>query len=155
MIALYILYLLYQTIGVQQLVLAGQISEALRLVHSSYPGLLEGHKELLFRLKCRQFVEMLTGNDTKELYENTTSPLQQTSPTLQSPTPPLLHSPRLSGSSHSVASNGTVASNGLVHTNGVQSDDSEDEDNSMEVEQSSPRCENSSSNTGEYPVVVS
>lgn len=146
-------YLLYQTIGIQQLVLAGQISEALRLVHSSYPGLLEGHKELLFRLKCRQFVEMLTGNDTKELYEHTTSPLQQTSPTLQSPTPPLLHSPRLSGSSHSVASNGTVASNGLVHTNGVQSD-SEDEDNPMEVEQSSPHCDNNSNNTGEYPGVV-
>jgi len=97
---------------------------------------------------------MLTGNDTKELYEHTSSPLQQTnplqqqqqtSPTLQSPTPPLLHSPRLSGSSHSVASNGTVASNGLVHTNGVQSDDSEDEGNTMDVEQSSPRLDNTSS----------
>ena len=38
----------------------------LRLVRSSYPGLLESNQELLFKLKCRQFVEMIAGYDTAE-----------------------------------------------------------------------------------------
>ena len=33
------------------------------MVRVSYPGLLEADKELLFRLKCRQFVEMIAGCD--------------------------------------------------------------------------------------------
>ena len=149
---------------IQQLVLSGQISEALRLVYSSYPGLLETHKELLFRLKCQQFVEMLVGNDAKELYEQTNSPttsLHSPAPSLHShsPTPPL-QSPSMaslrttlhdSRSSLSVT-NGTAtsASNGLVHTNGVESEDSEGEEDKMEVEHNSPLC-SPHSDCGEYP----
>lgn len=29
----------------------------------SYPGLLENNQNLLFMLKCRQFVEMVNGSD--------------------------------------------------------------------------------------------
>lgn len=53
--------------GIQSLVLRGRISEAVRLVRSSYPGLLENNLELMFRLKCRQFVEMIGGYDTVDL----------------------------------------------------------------------------------------
>ena len=49
--------------GIQKLVMAGRVSEAVSMVQTSYPGLLEGNKELLFRLKCRQFVEMIAGCD--------------------------------------------------------------------------------------------
>lgn len=144
--------------------LNGQISEAIRLVHSSYPGLLDTHKELLFRLKCQQFVEMLVGNDSKELYEQTSSPttslhspapsLHSPVPSLHSPTPPV-QSPSLRTTLHSRSSlsvtNGT-ASNGLVHSNGVESEDSEvDEEDKMEVEQQhSPLC-SPHSDCGEYP----
>lgn len=41
----------------------GHVSEALKLVRIAYPKLLETNKELLFRLKCRQFVEMIGGCD--------------------------------------------------------------------------------------------
>lgn len=151
---------------IQQLVLTGQISEALRLVNSSYPGLLESHKELLFKLKCQQFVEMLVGNDSKELYEQAGSPttsLHSPAPSvhspLHSPTPPL-QSPsvtplRTNATLHNRASlnvtNGT-ASNGLVHTNGVESEDSEVEEDKMEVEQqhTSPLC-SPHTDYGEYP----
>lgn len=51
---------------IQLLVLAGRISEAMRLVESSYPGLLASNPELLFKLKCRQFVEMIGGYDRGE-----------------------------------------------------------------------------------------
>ena len=151
-------------IGIQQLVLSGQISEALRLVYSSYPGLLEAHKELLFRLKCQQFVEMLVGNDAKELYEQTGSPTTSLhspapslhSPVSHSPTPPLqspsmtpLRTTMHSRSSLSVT-NGTAAANGLVHTNGVESEDSEVEEDKMEVEHNSPLC-SPHSDCGEYP----
>lgn len=146
--------------GIQQLVLTGQISEALRLVYSSYPGLLESNKELLFRLKCQQFIEMLIGNDSRELYEQTGSPTtslhspapstHSPAPSLHSPTPPL-QSPSvtplrtstttLHNRSCANVTNGT-ASNGLVHTNGVESEDSEvEEEDKMEVEQQhSPLC---------------
>lgn len=35
------------------------IEHTLRL----YPGLLENNKNLLFMLKCRQFIEMVNGSD--------------------------------------------------------------------------------------------
>ncbi len=41
----------------------GRVSEAMRLVRVAYPGLLEKNKELLFKLKCRQFVEIISGHD--------------------------------------------------------------------------------------------
>ena len=43
--------------------MAGRVSEAVGVVQASYPGLLETNEELLFRLKCRQFVEMIAGCD--------------------------------------------------------------------------------------------
>ena len=44
--------------------MSGHVTEALRLVGVAYPGLLDKDRELLFRLRCRQFVEMVAGNDT-------------------------------------------------------------------------------------------
>ena len=49
--------------GIQDCVLRGQISEALKLVRRAYPGILDSNKQLLFKLKCRQFVEMIGGCD--------------------------------------------------------------------------------------------
>ena len=48
------------------MVLAGCISEAMQLVEASYPGLLASNPQLLFKLKCRQFVEMIGGYDRGE-----------------------------------------------------------------------------------------
>ena len=50
-------------LGIQACLLSGRVSEALHLVRLAYPGLLEANKELLFKLKCRQFVEMIGGCD--------------------------------------------------------------------------------------------
>lgn len=50
-------------LGIQDSVLRGQISEALKLVRLAYPGILAKNKQLLFKLKCRQFVEMIGGYD--------------------------------------------------------------------------------------------
>ena len=49
--------------GIQSCILRGRVTEALRLVRLTYPNLLEKNKELLFKLKCRQFVEMISGFD--------------------------------------------------------------------------------------------
>jgi len=43
--------------------MSGHVTEALRLVGVAYPGLLEKDRELFFKLKCRQFVEMVSGHD--------------------------------------------------------------------------------------------
>ena len=47
--------------------LQGRVSDAVRVVQASYPGLLENSPELLFKLRCRQFVEMIGGCDTADL----------------------------------------------------------------------------------------
>lgn len=52
-------------IGVSKLVLGGRIGEAIELTRRLYPGLLDGDHELLFLLKCRQFVEMVNGTDSE------------------------------------------------------------------------------------------
>ena len=45
------------------MVLKGRISRAVRAVEQLFPGMLEKEKELLFQLKCRQFVEIVAGCD--------------------------------------------------------------------------------------------
>ena len=54
--------------------MAGRVSEAVRVVQASYPGLLETNRELLFRLKCRQFIEMIAGCDRADLSPPMTTP---------------------------------------------------------------------------------
>ncbi|XP_034061769.1 LOW QUALITY PROTEIN: ran-binding protein 10 [Gymnodraco acuticeps] len=48
---------------IQKLVLAGRVGEAIEATQQLYPGLLEHNPNLLFMLKCRQFVEMVNGTD--------------------------------------------------------------------------------------------
>jgi Ran-binding protein 9/10 len=50
---------------VSRLVLAGRIGEAIEATRRLYPGLLERDPDLLFLLKCRQFVEMVNGSDSE------------------------------------------------------------------------------------------
>ncbi|XP_035218800.1 ran-binding protein 9-like isoform X1 [Stegodyphus dumicola] len=50
---------------IQKLVLAGRMGEAIQTTQNLYPGLLEQNPNLLFMLKCRQFVEMVNGTDSE------------------------------------------------------------------------------------------
>ena len=54
-------------VEIQSLILSGRLHEAIATTEARYPGLLDRHKELLFRLKCRQFIEMISGADTSAL----------------------------------------------------------------------------------------
>ena len=51
--------------GIQKLVLAGRMGEAIKTTQELYPGLLERNANLLFMLKCRQFIEMVNGTDSE------------------------------------------------------------------------------------------
>jgi CTLH/CRA C-terminal to LisH motif domain len=50
----------------------GRIGQAIEQTTRSYPGLLESNQNLMFMLKCRQFVEMVNGSDmdvsTREIF---------------------------------------------------------------------------------------
>ncbi|KAK7595097.1 hypothetical protein V9T40_001530 [Parthenolecanium corni] len=48
-----------------KLVLNGKMGEAIETTSKIYPGLLQHNRNLLFMLKCRQFVEMVNGTDTE------------------------------------------------------------------------------------------
>ncbi|XP_030759134.1 ran-binding protein 9 isoform X2 [Sitophilus oryzae] len=48
---------------IQKLVLSGRMGEAIDKTTKLYPGLLENNQNLMFMLKCRQFVEMVNGSD--------------------------------------------------------------------------------------------
>ncbi|CAL8374781.1 unnamed protein product [Arctogadus glacialis] len=50
---------------IQKLVLAGRVGEAIEETQQLYPDLLEHNPNLLFMLKCRQFVEMVNGTDSE------------------------------------------------------------------------------------------
>ncbi|XP_074644705.1 ran-binding protein 9-like [Tubulanus polymorphus] len=50
---------------IQKLVLAGRMGEAIETTQQLYPGLLERNANLLFMLKCRQFIEMVNGTDSE------------------------------------------------------------------------------------------
>ncbi|CAF93033.1 unnamed protein product [Tetraodon nigroviridis] len=62
---------------IQKLVLAGRVGEAIQVTQQLYPGLLEHNPNLLFVLKCRQFVEMVNGTDSEVCCLNVHSPKSQ------------------------------------------------------------------------------
>ena len=105
--------------------LAGRIGEAIDTTQKLYPGLLERNQNLLFLLKCRQFVEMVSGHDSevRGIGMHSPSSSNKSSP-CSSPTH--LHSTGNGVSTLSHSSNGIV-SNGVQ--NGVR-----EEDILMEVE---------------------
>ncbi|XP_017785174.1 PREDICTED: ran-binding protein 9 isoform X2 [Nicrophorus vespilloides] len=69
-----------------KLVLAGRMGEAIDKTIRVYPGLLENNQNLLFMLKCRQFVEMVNGTDVEVCPRRN---LGVYSPTYTSPSSPI------------------------------------------------------------------
>lgn len=59
------LMLIFSFTGIQRLVLGGRMGEAIEATQQLYPGLLERDANLLFMLKCRQFIEMVNGTDSE------------------------------------------------------------------------------------------
>lgn len=49
---------------IQQLVLSGRISEAIKLTNLHCPNLLQNNPNLMFALRCRQFVELISGAES-------------------------------------------------------------------------------------------
>lgn len=45
------------------MVMSGRMGKAIEHTQRSYPSVLESNLNLLFTLKCRQFVEMVNGSD--------------------------------------------------------------------------------------------
>lgn len=64
---------------IQKLVLAGRVGEAIEATQQLYPGLLDHNPNLLFMLKCRQFVEMVNGTDSEVRRLTVRSPKSQDS----------------------------------------------------------------------------
>uniref|UniRef100_A0AAQ4RXI1 RAN binding protein 10 n=1 Tax=Gasterosteus aculeatus aculeatus TaxID=481459 RepID=A0AAQ4RXI1_GASAC len=64
---------------IQKLVLAGRVGEAIEATQQLYPTLLEHNPNLLFMLKCRQFVEMVNGTDSEVCCLSVRSPKSQDS----------------------------------------------------------------------------
>ncbi|XP_055531855.1 ran-binding protein 9 isoform X1 [Wyeomyia smithii] len=59
-----------------KLVLSGRMGQAIEQTVHLYPGLLESNQNLLFMLKCRQFIEMVNGSDFDLGGSTHTSPVQ-------------------------------------------------------------------------------
>ena len=88
------------------MILTGRISESIDTTQSLYPGLLDRNLDLLFKLKCRQFVEMVSGCDS-EVKPSAHSPTRsgKSSPNA-SPSRTLSHSSLVSNTSSTSATNG-------------------------------------------------
>ena len=59
------------------MVLDGRMGEAIEKTQQLYPGLLDQNKNLLFMLKCRQFIEMVNGTDSEVRGSTLCSPKSQ------------------------------------------------------------------------------
>uniref|UniRef100_A0A673J1M4 Ran-binding protein 10-like n=1 Tax=Sinocyclocheilus rhinocerous TaxID=307959 RepID=A0A673J1M4_9TELE len=100
---------------IQKLVLAGRVGEAIDATQQLYPGLLEHNPNLLFMLKCRQFVEMVNGTDSEVRCFSVHSPKSQDS----YPGSPNL-SPRHGATNahlHNTGADSPTCSNGVTPTN--------------------------------------
>jgi hypothetical protein len=117
-------------LGIQKLVLAGRIGEAIETTQKLYPGLLERNQNLLFLLKCRQFVEMVSGHDSEVRGPGAYSPSRSNkSSPCSSPTHP--HGSSSSGNS---VNSSPHSSNGCV-SNGIQNGVGRDVETLMEIEE--------------------
>ncbi|CAB4014161.1 Ran-binding 9 [Paramuricea clavata] len=115
---------------IQKLVLAGRVGEAIEMTQKLYPGLLERNQNLLFLLKCRQFVEMVSGHDSEVRGPGAYSPSRSNkSSPCSSPTHP--HSSSSGGNS---LNSSPHSSNGFV-SNGVQNGVGRDVETLMEIEE--------------------
>nr|XP_056718798.1 ran-binding protein 10 isoform X2 [Euleptes europaea] len=104
---------------IQKLVLAGRVGEAIEATQQLYPGLLEHNPNLLFMLKCRQFVEMVNGTDSEVRCFSARSPKSQDS----YPDSPNL-SPRHGSNNlhiHSTGADSPSCSNGVTSLKNKQS----------------------------------
>uniref|UniRef100_A0A671M2Z5 Ran-binding protein 10-like n=1 Tax=Sinocyclocheilus anshuiensis TaxID=1608454 RepID=A0A671M2Z5_9TELE len=100
---------------IQKLVLAGRVGEAIDATQQLYPGLLDHDPNLLFMLKCRQFVEMVNGTDSEVRCFSARSPKSQDS----YPGSPNL-SPRHGATNahlHNTGADSPTCSNGVTPTN--------------------------------------
>jgi len=118
---------------IQKLVLAGKIGEAISTVDQLYPSLLALNQDLHFRLKVRQFIEMVSGadsldtdNDTSTSSANSSS-IMDTEDTDNSPA-------AVNGSSSNNTSNGNIeadADNNTTDTMEVEAETVANRDNSI------------------------
>ncbi|XP_028391948.1 uncharacterized protein LOC114516621 [Dendronephthya gigantea] len=115
---------------IQKLILAGRVGEAIEMTQKLYPGLLERNQNLLFSLKCRQFVEMVSGQDSEVRGPGAYSPSRSNkSSPCSSPTHP--HSSSSSGNS---LNSSPHSSNGFV-SNGIQNGVAGGVETLMEIEE--------------------
>lgn len=55
----------FESTEIIKMVMSGRMGKAIEHTMKSYPTVLESNLNLLFTLKCRQFVEMVNGSDFK------------------------------------------------------------------------------------------
>ncbi|XP_068620104.1 ran-binding protein 10 isoform X2 [Battus philenor] len=110
---------------ISKLVLAGRIGEAVEVTRRAYPGLLERDHELLFLLKCRQFVEMVNGTDSEVCAEGEEESETEGSEGAGAPA----NGVATSVISHTTRANGQPA----PHTNGVTEVSEETRDGDVDM----------------------
>lgn len=123
---------------IQKLILAGRISEAIDTIQSLYPGLLEQNPDLSFKLKCRQFIEMVNGCDGEvKAYAHSPSRSLRNSP-CGSPARTLI-----SGSMHHHRESTQNDFNSSTATNGVSTSSAQYQNGSeaMAVDEYDGNCE--------------
>ncbi len=105
--------------GIQKLVLAGRMGEAIETTQRLYPGLLEHNTNLLFMLKCRQFIEIVNGTDSEVLRGSGStgfrSPRSRSSSTRSSPSMSPVHHGSSRAAPVTVPTSGTSNSNSPAH----------------------------------------
>ena len=155
-----------------KLVLSGRVGEAIDVTNRLYPGLLDRDPNLLFALKCRQFVEMVNGSDSEVCPNgnpNQTSVIQSTKAYAKSATGTVEEmniSNAMNGTSGPQFVNGQIeddvdmeesgvnAVNGIKNSNGFQNGNlssngykcQNGEDVDMEIDNSANQSQQQSSN---------
>lgn len=129
--------------------MTGRISEAIDTTQSLYPGLLDQNSDLFFKLKCRQFIEMVNGCDGEvKTYAHSPSRSVRNSPCV-SPSRPTSSIGSNVSSAH-VYSNRVIQSNNSVDNveqpNGVSRNGRDEQTMLLDDCTSNGVCDNSTNN---------
>lgn len=132
---------------IQKLVLAGKIGDAISQTETLYPHVLDECPNLLFALKCRQFIEMIREFDVASALASKTSHATTTSNESSSKSSHSNHQSVPSPSNgvhhadHSSSNSNDCNGNGSAHGEDMDVDDLSDSDVRLSSSHSSPTLE--------------
>ena len=99
-------------VGIRRALLSGDVDEALEITHAQFPTVLVENPDIVFRLKCRKWIELISKTTDLTTRKPTSSHVRKSSNGLENA---FAHDMELDGDGHSNGVSESPATDSLQH----------------------------------------